>query len=129
MTQSTLSNTPLTLTRIDSGDVSILRLSGDLDGQHMADAKTTLANLFGEGRKKILFDLGKVAYIDSSGLGFFIGALKKAREVKGCVKLLGLNAYMLGIFRLINLDRILDIYDDEKAALASFGTSSSASAS
>lgn len=111
---------PLKIVRTDRGGVHVLKLSGDLDSQGLPAAKTALSELLDSGRMKILLDVEDVAFIDSAGLGFFIGTLKKMKELGGELKLYKLNAYMLGIFRLLRLDYVLELYDDMEKALASF---------
>ncbi len=120
MSESTSAQKPLTISTVEKGSVTILRLTGDLDNQSLATAKEALQILIDSGRLQIIFDLEEVGYIDSSGLGFFIGSLKSVKQKKGNVKLARLNAYMLGIFKLIHLDYVLEIHEDLEAALASF---------
>ena len=81
------------------------------------------------GPLKIIIDLEDVEYIDSSGLGFFIGTLKKVKELKGDLKLAHLNAYMMGIFKLINMHYIIEIHENLEKAIKSFGSSRRAAAS
>ena len=104
-----------------------MKLSGDLDSQNLPAARKVLAESLEAGNKKILIDLEGVGYIDSSGLGFFIGSLKKIKELGGDLKLFKLNAYMLGIFRLIHLDYVLELHEDMEKAISSFEKAKTAS--
>jgi anti-sigma B factor antagonist len=120
MVERTSNPKPLNIAKSRSGAVTVMKFSGDLDLQSLPEAKKSLADLMDAGQVKILLDVEKVDYIDSSGLGFLIGSLKRVRELKGEMKLVGLNAYMLGIFRLIHLDYVLPIFDSVEKAMASF---------
>lgn len=120
MVERTSSPKPLNIAKSRNGAVTVMKFSGDLDLQSLPEAKKSLADLMDAGQVKILLDVEKVDYIDSSGLGFLIGSLKRVRELKGEMKLVGLNAYMLGIFRLIHLDYVLPIFDSVEKAMASF---------
>ena len=62
-------------------------------------------------------DLKEMDYIDSSGLGFFIATLKKLRDHNGDLKIINLNSYIKGIFRLIQLDYVIEICEDENSAI------------
>lgn len=119
---------PLSIATSEKDGVTILKLEGDLDNQSLPIARQALAAAVDAGKKRLLFDLERVDYVDSSGLGFFIATLKRVKEIGGEVKLLKLNAYMLGIFRLIHLDYVLDLYDDPEKAMASFGSAAKAAA-
>ncbi|MCK5682907.1 STAS domain-containing protein [bacterium] len=98
--------------------IIILKLVGDLDMYTLPFAKEKIKEILAESKvSKIIMDLGKMDYIDSSGLGFFIGTLKKLRDHGGDLKLLNLNSYIKGIFRLIQLDFVIEICESREVAL------------
>ncbi|MEZ7891689.1 MAG: STAS domain-containing protein [Candidatus Wallbacteria bacterium] len=78
--------------------------------------KKAVRELIDEGNINFVFDLAECRYIDSTGLGFFIGTLKNLKENKGAMHLTGINPFISGIFQLINLASLLPIYDDIKEA-------------
>lgn len=89
----------------------VLSLIGDLDMWTLPLAKERISGLVNEGKVKIILDLERMNYIDSSGLGFFIGTLKKLRDAGGDLILVNLNAYIYGIFKLIQLQHIIKTFD------------------
>ncbi len=101
-------------------DITLLRITGDLDMYTLPKAKSVINELMENERFKLLIDLRNIDYIDSSGLGFFIGTLKKLKEKGGDLKLINLNNYIQGIFKLINLNYIIDTFDDQAAAIERF---------
>lgn len=139
------------------GGIRVLHFSGDLDIKTLPKAKEVLDGLLEPEAKpakaaakkapakatkatkakpakpagplKLVIDLADCEYIDSSGLGFFIGSLKKVKEQKGDLKLAHLNAYMMGIFKLINMHYIIEIHENLEKAIKSFGSPRRASAS
>jgi anti-sigma B factor antagonist len=113
--------------------ITVLHFSGDLDIKTLPKARAAIDALVGEkkagkkaakkdGPPNAIIDLEDVEYIDSSGLGFLIGTLKKLKERKGNLKLANLNAYMMGIFKLINMHYILEIHEGLDKALKSFSS-------
>lgn len=98
----------------------VLSLLGDLDMWTLPLAKERVNGLVQEGKVKIVLDLEKMNYIDSSGLGFFIGTLKKLRDKGGDLVLINLNAYIYGIFKLIQLQHIIKTYDSLEEAAKNF---------
>lgn len=54
-------------------------------------------------------DLSEVDYIDSTGLGIFIGFYKALQENDGYVKITGVNARLKRLFEITGLDQIMDI--------------------
>lgn len=98
----------------------VLSLIGDLDMWTLPLAKERINGLVQEGKVKIVLDLERMNYIDSSGLGFFIGSLKKLRDAGGDLVLINLNAYIYGIFKLIQLQHIIQTYDSLEEASKHF---------
>ncbi len=110
--KSTSTKDKLTFERRDANKgYTVLSLIGDLDMWTLPQAKERINGLVQEGRSKIVLDLERMNYIDSSGLGFFIGTLKKLRDNGGDLVLINLNAYIYGIFKLIQLQHIIKTYD------------------
>jgi len=111
----------LTFDRVDaSKGYIVLSLIGDLDMWTLPLAKERVQGLINEGKVNMVLDLERVNYIDSSGLGFFIGTLKKLRDKGGNLILINLNAYIYGIFKLIQLQHIIKTYDSLEEAEKDF---------
>ena len=72
------------------------------------------------GRKNVLFDLTKLAHIDSSGLGALVHLRQKANSWGGSVKLACLQPRPRIVFDITNVYRVFEIFDSVDAALASF---------
>ena len=111
----------LTFDRVDaSKGYIVLSLIGDLDMWTLPLAKERVQGLINEGKVNMVLDLERMNYIDSSGLGFFIGTLKKLRDKGGNLILINLNAYIYGIFKLIQLQHIIKTYDSLEEAEKDF---------
>lgn len=100
--------------------VTLMKMKGDLDMYTLPKAKEKMKILIEEAKVKIVIDLENVGYVDSSGLGFFIGSLKKLREKSGDLKLINLNNYIHGIFKLIHLHTIISIFENLDDAVNDF---------
>lgn len=98
----------------------VLSLIGDLDMWTLPRAKEQIQELIDEKKVNVVLDLERTNYIDSSGLGFFIGTLKKLRDGGGELILINLNAYIYGIFQLIQLQHIIRTYDSLEEASKEF---------
>jgi anti-sigma B factor antagonist len=101
-------------------DVTVFDLDGSFvlggDGQfrkHVAD------NIEGGGRKLII-NLAKVSYMDSSGLGELISCYTKMQRVNGHMKLLHLNNRLNQLLVLTKLITVFETFDSETAAISSF---------
>ena len=111
----------LAIAERESGDVTILTLSGQLvldDGDLAFRRK--IHELVDRGRIKIVLDLAGVTYIDSAGVGMVVSKLKTLRERGGDMKLLNLNLRGLRIFGITKLMFVFDTFDSEAMAVKSF---------
>lgn len=108
----------LKLVEEDLGDGYKVAFQGDIDLYTLENAKELIGRIVDAGHDRLIFDMEGVRYVDSSGLGLFVGSLKKVRERGGDIRIINLNAYMQGIFKLINLHKVLTVDDDQDAALA-----------
>lgn len=103
-----------------AGGVTVVAPRGDLDMATGDEVRRALAGLIDHGQSRVLMDLGGVGYIDSSGLGALIAAMKQARAAGGDVRLCALQDDVRGIFELTRLARAMSIHPTRQEALASW---------
>lgn len=82
-----------------------------------------MKDLLGKGEKKILLNLGEISYLDSSGVGELVSAFTSTRNQGGELKLLNLTKKVQDLLLITKLLTVFDVYDDENAAINSFGIS------
>lgn len=111
----------LTITERESGDVTILALTGQilLDDGDLAIRKK-VHELLERGRLKLLLDMGGVTYIDSAGIGMLAGKLSTVRERNGDMKLLNLTTRGQRLFGMMKLHLVFETLDNEEQAIKSF---------
>ncbi|MFC5714066.1 STAS domain-containing protein [Thalassorhabdus alkalitolerans] len=90
-----------------------LYLSGEIDAYTAPTLREALVPLTEEEGKTVTVDLSGIDYIDSTGLGIFVGALKSSHANDSSLKLVGLNERVYRIFSITGLDEVMDI-DEEK---------------
>ena len=114
----------MTTSTREAGDVTIVDISGRIVlGEESAALRELVRDLLSKGHKKILFNLGDVNYIDSSGLGHLVGAYTSVRKQEGELKLLKLTNKVHDLMQITKLYTVFDILDDEAVAVKSFGQS------
>lgn len=70
----------LEINRSEDRKGAILSLSGEIDAYTAPQLKESFGTLLGQEDQTIIVDMEKVTYMDSTGLGVFISALKSAKE-------------------------------------------------
>jgi anti-sigma B factor antagonist len=108
------------LTRRQIGSVLVLAFaeSTTLEGDNSARFKEKIRGLIGEGRRNLVIDLGLVTFVDSSGLGALISALKILRSNGGDLKLANVGEKVLSVLEITRLLRVFDTYATAEDALA-----------
>ena len=101
-----------------------VEVQGEIDVYTSPRVKETINELIEKGHYHLVINLEGVRYIDSTGLGVLIGALKKVREHSGRILLVCTNPQIKKIFNITGLVKIFEIFKDEEEAfqvLASAG--------
>src|SRR5699024_5231100 len=88
---------------------STIILSGEIDAYTAPQLKDTLLPLTNKSEQTVEVNLGHVNYMDSTGLGVFISALKSTKENDSHLKLVDLQERVLRLFSITGLDEIMDI--------------------
>ena len=82
----------------------IIKITGKFLGSVEGPAfKDTLEELKDSGKTKVVIDLSKADFMDSSGIGALIGALTTMKKVDGDVKLAGMKERIKNLFLLTRL--------------------------
>lgn len=98
------------------GDSAQLKLKGRLDLESSAAVKEEIRRNLAQGHVKLILDLEAVEFINSSGLGALVSALKEIRLAKGRLVVCKLAPYVREIFEITQLSHIFEIYATEGEA-------------
>jgi anti-sigma B factor antagonist len=102
-------------TRMVAGHL-VLEVGGEVDLYTAPELRERLTALVEGGNRRIVVDLGRVEFLDSTGLGVLVGALRRLRGVDGELALVCAQERLLKIFRITGLDRVFTLYDSVDAA-------------
>jgi len=104
-----------------AGDVTILDLKGNLTlGAGEQKMREVIDELIAKGQKKLLLNLVAVQVLDSSGIGAIIKSFTTAKKDGGKLKLLNPSRLARQLLSITGLLSVLEVFDDEPSALASF---------
>ena len=111
--------------RIDtrqSDAVTILDLTGELVfGPGSQSLAQHIKQLVADNRTPILVRLDGVSFIDSCGVGELIAGFTSVRKNGGTLKISGAGERVSEVLKIVRLPLVIDVYDSEAEALASFG--------
>ena len=106
----------------DNG-ATIVRPAGDrLDIEAAGDFRARLLALIEQGNRHLIVDMKDVTFIDSSGLGALVSALKtlKRSSASGDVRLARVQAPVVSLLEIIRLNRVFTSYSSVEQAIESF---------
>ena len=87
-------------------------MRGEVDVYTAPRLKEKLVEMIESGCVNIVVDLEGVSFIDSSGLGVLVSALRRARERDGAVRIVCTRENILKIFRITGLDKVFPVFAD-----------------
>ena len=97
-----------------SSIVRIIEPKGILDGTKTSDFCNDIERSIENGVQIILVDFTDVTFMDSSGLGTLVLALKKVRTAGIKMFLCSINEQVRMLFELTSMDRVFDIFDNRE---------------
>lgn len=101
--------------------VNVLPLEGDIDLHVSPVVREALNAMIKKKPERIVIDLSRVTYIDSSGVAALILAMQDVEAYGGKFLLSGLQETLRLIFETSQLERVFRIFPDVDAALAARG--------
>src|SRR5262245_26854188 len=104
------------------GDVTVLKVRGALDANSAPALKSEVVAIGDSGTRKALVDMSELTLIDSSGVGVLISLFKRVRASGGQVCFAGVTSQPKEVFRLLRLDRSLDLCATADEALGKLGS-------
>ncbi|MBL0310775.1 MAG: STAS domain-containing protein [Bacteroidetes bacterium] len=98
--------------------ILVIYIEGNLLGEHTNGVVMDLIkNQVDTGNKKVLFNLGEMKFINSTGLGMLLTAVGKVRNSGGELSICSLPDQMKKLLQMTKLESIFRSFDDEVAAI------------
>ncbi len=100
--------------------LTICYVEGEIDINTSPDVKKPFDKLISSKTPKIIVNLSKVTYVDSSGLATLVEILKNMRSYGGKLKLSNMSSKIKSLFEITKLEKLFDIVADEEEAISTF---------
>ena len=94
----------------------------ELDASNAPEFKRAMAPVL-EANAKVVLDLSRLRFIDSSGLGTFLTFLRAVNAKGGDLKLCRMTRPVRTMFELVRMHRMLDIFETQDEAVRAFAAS------
>jgi anti-sigma B factor antagonist len=91
-------------------DVQVFDLAGSLDIATSPTVRAALTEASERGSHRLIVDLTRVDFLDSTGLGALIGGQRRAKEFGGEVRLVAKEGQILRLLRITGLLNVFAVY-------------------
>ena len=103
------------------GTHSVVDVKGEIDVYTAPKLREKLIELVSEGSYDVVVNLEGVDFLDSTGLGVLVGALKRVKAHDGSLALVCTQDKILKIFKITGLTKVFPIHDTVEAAASGDG--------
>jgi anti-anti-sigma factor len=103
-------------------DIHVLTPGSKLDVTNAGQFRRQVSDLVLSKPKVLLVDLKNVTFMDSSGLGALVSALKTVRATGGEMALASIGENVQMLFDLTSMGKIFKIYGDRAEFEATYGS-------
>lgn len=100
----------------ERGSTRVVRLEGECDMATAPQLQETLQQFRPPAVDQVILDLSDLTFLDSSGIGVIVAALKRLREADGELKIAGASGPVLRVLEITGLDGIIPLHPDVPSA-------------
>lgn len=99
------------------GDATVLSLRGEIDVYTAPRLRQTIVDLVDGGAIRLVVDMERVDFLDSTGLGVLVEGLKRVKNRNGSLSLVATQDKILKIFDITGLNKAFPIHASVEDAL------------
>lgn len=108
----------LKITNRDVDGVSVLALEGRVVfGEETSSVRDQVKTLLAAGKKKLVINMEKVTFVDSTGLGMLVGVRQSAKTAGAQLRLSNVEARYSELLKMTQLCPLFDVSPSEADAI------------
>jgi anti-sigma B factor antagonist len=100
------------------GDRAVIQLGGEVDLATCPQLRAVLGELIDRGCHRLTIDLERVGFLDCTGIGVLVDALRRVEERDGCLNLVGPTPFVRRVLTLTGMATLLPTGTLDGEALA-----------
>lgn len=109
----------LTLTERALAPYHVIEVVGEIDVYTAPKLREAIVGVIDAGHTQLIIDIAGVAFLDSTGLGVLVGALKRVRCEGGSLHIICNSERLLRIFEITGLDKVFELHSSLDAVQSS----------
>ena len=112
-------------TRIIEPDIVVCEIQGRLSlGNSLMSLENLIRKTIENGVRKLIFDLSKLNFIDSAGIGLLLSSSGLIEQKGGRALIAGAHDNVAHTFEIVHLERIVSFQPDVESAVLNLGLAS-----
>lgn len=92
-----------------SEDTAVVAVAGEIDVYTSPALQSRLVEVLRDGSSSVILDLSNVTFLDSTGLGVLITALKRCRSADGDLTLVTAQPNVLKVLEITGLNDVFQV--------------------
>ena len=100
-------------------EVSVIAPTGELDLYTCPEFKEELLRVISNGAKRVVVDLTRTTFVDSTALGVLLRGVERLRIHDGQLEVVCADENIMRVFEVTGLHRIFEIHSTRAEALSS----------
>ena len=109
----------LSLNTRTEGSFEVIEVGGEIDVYTAPKLRELLVDAVENGHQRLIVNVEKVDFLDSTGLGVLVGALKRVRAEGGSLDIVCTHERLLKIFEITGLDKVFGLHSSVEDAVSS----------
>jgi len=102
----------------ETGAVCVLKAKGRLtSGEGVSLFENAFHRALASGHISLVLDLEAVSFIDSSGIGSVVNALRQANKAGGTVRLVNPSTFVSKTFKMVGILPLFSVHASEQEAI------------
>ncbi|MFF6914377.1 anti-sigma factor antagonist [Streptomyces sp. NPDC012466] len=106
----------LSVVSTDTDGIRVLTLTGEID-RDTGQALRQALDASGAPRPRIVVDLSRVTFMDSTGINIFVAAHRTLTEAGGWIRLAAPTEAVMRLLQIVGVDAVIDCRDTLRQAL------------
>jgi anti-sigma B factor antagonist len=96
---------------VPTAGVAVIAIAGQVDLYSAPELKRAVTRAIDGGAKQLVIDLTRTGFMDSSGLGVLVGAMKRLRKGGGSVEIVCPDPGIRRLFELAGLSNVFPLHE------------------
>jgi anti-sigma B factor antagonist len=107
-----------TVSTREEGPFTVVEVGGEVDVYTAPRLREAVVTAIESGNTRLVIDVENVEFLDSTGVGVLVGALKKVRSAGGTLDIVCTQPRLLKIFDITGLDKVFGLHTSVAEAVS-----------